>query len=103
MTYMINVDLETPNVSGGPTDCPSNLHEHLGRHFDLTVHAVGCAIRGARAVDRPPKRFWDDNHGTGYTLDGVVERVRALRAEHGKAYARRCRKCEVEPHLPDWD
>jgi len=100
---MINVDLETPNVSGGSTDCQSNLHEPLGRHFDLTVHAVGCAVRGIRAVHRPPRRYWDDNDGAGYSLEAVVERVRALRGEHPDAYPRRCRKCEVEAHLPDWD
>ena len=74
MTYMINIDLETPNASGGSTDCQSNLHEPLGRHFDLTVHAVGCAIRGVRAADRPPKRYWDDNKGAGYSFEAVVAR-----------------------------
>jgi hypothetical protein len=103
MTYMINVDLEALNVSGGSTDCQSGLHELLGRHFDLTVHALGCAIRGARAVSRPPKRYWDDNGGTGYGFETVVERVRTLRAQHPDAYPRRCRKCEVQAHLPDWD
>jgi hypothetical protein len=103
MNYMINVDLETLNVSGGSTDCQSTLHEPLGRHFDLTVHYVGCAIRGSRAVHRPPTRYWDDNSGAGYSFDAVVDRVRALRAEHRAAYPRRCRKCDVEAHLPDWD
>ena len=49
MKYMINVDLETKNVSGGATDCQSELHEAFGRHFDLTVHSIGCACRRARA------------------------------------------------------
>ena len=103
MNYMINVDLESPNVSGGSTDCQSTLHEPLGRHFDLTVHAIGCAVRGGRAVNRPPTRYWDDNGGAGYSLDVVVQRVRALRSEHPSAYPRRCRKCDVEAHLPNWD
>jgi len=102
MNYMINVDLETRNVSGGSTDCQSTLHESFGSHFDLTVHAIGCAAQGARAVNRPT-RYWDDNGGAGYSLYAVVQRVRSLRAEHPGAYPRRCRKCEVEAHLPDWD
>ena len=104
MTFMINVDLETPNViGGGSTDCPSKLHEPLGRHFDLTVHAVGCTARNRRAVDHAPTRYWDDNNGAGYDLDAVVQRVQLLRAEHPGGYPRRCRKCKVEAHVPDWD
>ena len=103
MTYMINVDLETRNVSGGSTDCPSAMHERLGRHFDLTVHALGCTVRGGRAVHRPPTRYWDDNRGAGYTLEEVVQKVHSLRTQHPNAYARRCTKCEVETHAPDWD
>jgi hypothetical protein len=102
MNYMINVDLETRNICGTSTDCQSALHEPLGRHFDLTVHALSCAIRGGRAADRP-KRYWEDDGGGGYTFQGVVEKVRALRAEHPQAYPRRCRVCDVESHLPDWD
>jgi hypothetical protein len=102
VNFMINVDLETANVSGGSTDCQSKLHEPLGRHFDLTVHAVGCAARGPRAASRPT-RYWDDNEGAGYDLDAAVQKVRLLRGEHPSAYPRRCRKCEVEAHLPDWD
>ena len=37
MNYTITVDLETPNVRGGPTDCQSPLHEPLGPHFNLRV------------------------------------------------------------------
>jgi hypothetical protein len=85
---MINVDLETPNVSGGGTDCQSVLHEALGRHFDLTVHVLGCGNRGSRAVHRPPTRYWDDNNGEGYTLQQVVERIRELRAQHRMARRR---------------
>jgi hypothetical protein len=103
MTYIINVDLESANVSGGSTDCQSKLHESLGRHFDLTVHGRGCAIRGVRAVHRPPTRYWDDNDGAGDSFEAVVQTVRALIAEHPEAYPRRCRKCGVGAHLPDWD
>lgn len=103
MSFMINVDLETPNISGGSTDCQSKLHEPLGRHFDLTVHALDCVVRGTRAVNRRPTRYWDDNEGAGYDLDAVVQKLRLLRGEHPGAYPRRCRKCEVAAHLPDWD
>ena len=103
MHYMINVDLETRNVSGGSTDCQSKLHEPLGRHFDLTVHDVGCAVRGGRAVNRQPTRYWDDNGGAGYSLEAVVQTVRSLRTQHPDAYPRRCQKCDVEAHLPDWE
>jgi hypothetical protein len=103
MNYVINVDLETPNVSGGSTDCQSPLHDTLGRHFDLTVHAIGCAARRGHAANRPPTRYWDDDGGAGYSLDAVVQRVRSLQTQHPNAYPRRCRKCDVQPHLPDWD
>jgi hypothetical protein len=103
MNYMINVDLETPNVSGGSTDCQSALHEPLGRHFDMTVHAINFVVRGSRAAQRPPKRYWGDNGGAGYNFEAVVNRVRSLRAEYPDAHPRRCRKCDVDPHLPDWD
>jgi hypothetical protein len=79
MNYMINVDLESANVSRGRNDCRSALHDSLGLHFDLTVHALACQIHGARVVDRPPTRYWDDSSGHGYTLPEVVEQVRALR------------------------
>lgn len=100
---MINVDLEAPNVSGGGTDCQSAQHEVLGRHFDLTVHVLGCGSRGSRAVNRPPTRYWDDNNGEGYTLQQVLERIHELRAQHPDAYPRRCRNCGVEAHPPEWD
>jgi len=104
MAYMLNVDLETKNVSGGgPTDCQSASHEPFRRHFDLTVHVLGCPARGSRAVQRPPTRYWDDNEGAGYTLNRLVERIGKLRAQHPDAYARRCRMCGVEAHLPEWD
>jgi len=101
--YMINVDLETPNSSGGSTDCRSVLHKPLGRHFDLTVHALECGSRSSRSANRPPRRYWDDNNGEGYTLPQVIQRIRMLRAHNADAHARRCRSCGVEPHLPDWD
>jgi hypothetical protein len=101
--YMINVDLEAPNVSGGGTDCQSDLHEPLGRHYDLTVHVLGCGTHGSRSVHRPPTRYWDDNDGKGYTLQQVVERILELQAKHRDAHARRCRICGVQPNLPEWD
>jgi hypothetical protein len=100
MNYMINVDLESAN---GGNDCKSALHDGLGPHFDLTVHALGCQVHGARVVDRPPTRYWDDNAGQGYPFAEVVERVRALRLKHPNGHARRCRKCDVHGNLPDWD
>src|SRR5688572_28735790 len=36
MSYMINVDFETRNVTGSSTECRSTLPEPLGPHFDLT-------------------------------------------------------------------
>ena len=103
MEYMINVDLEAPNVSGGGTDCQSELHEGFGRHYDLTVHERGCRCRNSRSVNRPPTRYWDDNDGEGYSLEEVVERLRTLQAEHADAYPRRCRTCSVEVNPPLWD
>src|SRR5262245_43916376 len=104
MVYMINIDLESANVSGGgPTNCSSALHEVLGRHYDMTVHVLGCAARGSRSVQRPPTRYWDDNNGEGYPLQTMVERIHVLRATHPDAHSRRCRLCGVGPHLPDWD
>lgn len=102
MSYMINVDLESKNSSDAG-NCHSKLHSALGLHFDLTVHAVGCQIRGGRAVDRPPTRYWDDNGGAGYSWAQVVDLARALRDRHPDAHVRRCLKCEVESNLPDWD
>ncbi len=58
MDYMINIDLETKNVSGGATDCQSVLHEDYGRHFDLTVHALECGSRKDGGIYRPPTRYW---------------------------------------------
>jgi hypothetical protein len=103
VTYVINVDLELKNVSGSSNDCPSKLHENLGPHFDLTVHALQCQVRGSRMVSRPPTRYWIDNGGHGYSLGDVVVRVRALGLQHPEAHPRRCQKCGVEAHLPDWD
>lgn len=103
MPYVINVDLETKNINGGTNDCPSKLHAELGLHFDLTVHSVDCPVRGARMVSRPPTRYWDDNQGHGYSVDEVVARIRALVAQYSDARPRRCPRCDVESHLPDWD
>jgi hypothetical protein len=101
--YMINVDLETANESGGGTDCHSAQHKSYGSHFDLTVHMLSCGSHGSRAVHRPPTRYWDDNEGEGYTLLQVTERIRELRVKHPDAYPRRCRICSVEPCPPVWD
>jgi hypothetical protein len=103
MRYMINVDLEAPNETGSGTDCRSELHRNLGRHFDLTVHTLGCTHRNRRSVNRPPRRFWDNNGGAGYTLQGVVERLGKLQLEHPDAHPRRCGRCGVEAYLPHWD
>jgi hypothetical protein len=100
---MINVDLETRNESGGEPHCQSAMHEDLGPHFDLTIHARGCKSRNNRSVHRPPTRYWDDNNGEGYTLLQVIEQIRLLRSQHPNAYPRRCRSCGIDAHLPDWD
>jgi hypothetical protein len=104
MGYMINVDLETKNVSGGATDCKSELHKKKGhgRHFDLTVHILGCGCRRGGGANRST-RYWDDNHGKGYTLQGVVEKVKEIQAQHAGAYPRRCRVCGVKANPPHWD
>jgi len=102
MDYMINVDLETRNVSGGATDCQSALHKAYGRHFDLTVHALGCGCRKGVGTHRPPTRYWDDNNGKGYALQEVVNKIQAIQATHPHAYLRRCRRClKAEPGC--WD
>src|SRR5262245_34467528 len=102
--YMINVDLEDTNIrNGGADNCPSILHQNLGDHYDLTVHVLGCGRRYSREVDRPPTRYWDDNGGAGYTLQGVIGKIHELLAQHPDAHARRCRSCAVDAHLPDWD
>ncbi len=103
MKYMINVDLETMNISGGATDCRSALHEGHGRHYDLTVHALGCRHRQGTGTHRPPSRYWDDNEGAGYTLEEVIERIRILQSQHKRAYGRRSRACGVESQPPHWD
>jgi hypothetical protein len=102
MRYMINVDLETKNLSGGKPECPSKMHSDLGRHYDLTVHALDCGSR-SRPAHRPPTRYWDDNSGEGYALDALLERIRELRAHHSNAYPRRCLSCDVGAHKPEWD
>ncbi len=104
MRYMINVDVEDTNVTnGGEDNCASVLHQNLGDHYDLTVHVLGCPSRNSREVYRPPTRYWDDNGGGGYTLQQVVEKIRELVAQHRDAHPRRCRRCDVEAHLPEWD
>ena len=62
MRYMINVDLETKNVSGRETHCRSKAHEAHGRHYDLTVHELGCKYRRVGGTHRPT-RYWDDGDG----------------------------------------
>ena len=101
--YIINVDLETPNVDGGRMDCKSALHADLGPHYDLTVHAISCGSRNRRSAHNPPTRYWLHNEEAGYNLDDAVEQVRRLSAQHPNAYARRCGVCNVPPHTPDWD
>lgn len=104
MKYIINVDLEHLNEClDGRADCQSQLHKGYGRHFDLTVHALGCGHLNSRSVVDRPRRYWDRNNGEGYTLQQVVERIQELRMRHSDAYPRRCASCNVEAHLPDWD
>ena len=102
MSYMLNVDLESANGTES-LPCPSALHQSLGRHFDITIHAIDCFVRGGCAVQGRPRRFWDDHGGAGYNLREVVERIKTLRVQHPDAYPRRCSKCEVESNLPHWD
>jgi hypothetical protein len=97
--YMINVDLESPNV----VDCRSKLHEAYGRHYDLTVHRLNCGSRNKNSVGGRSTRFWDDNDGAGYLIEQVVQRVQQLHIQHPNAYARRCTLCGVDAHLPEWD
>ena len=101
--YMINVDLETFNVKGGATDCSSALHGAYGPHYDLTVHELGCRCHNSRSVHRPPMRYWDDNRGSGYTLNEGSEKVATLHRQYVDAYARRCSICDVDAHPPYWD
>jgi len=101
---MINVDLETRNVSGGAgTDCQSPQHKLYGRHYDFTVHSLECGCRGNRAADRPPQRYWDNKNGEGYTLQEVVGRLQDLQSQHADAYPRRCHVCGVQANVPHWD
>ena len=104
MDYMINIDLETKNVSGGgATDCQSELHEDYGRHFDLTIHEFGSKCRKSNSVDRPPTRCWEPRGDKGYTLDEVVEALQKIHADNADAYPRRCRVCGVPANPPYWD
>lgn len=103
MKYMINIDLETRNLSEGRPNCPSALHEKCGRHYDLTVHVLGCGSRNSRAVHRPPSRYWDDKDGEGYTFKEAVERLQGIVRNRPDVHLRRCSKCGVEAYLPHWD
>ena len=104
MKYMINVDLEAKNDYGRETDgCPSARHQQLGWHYDLTVHSLECRCRRGGGAEPRPKRFWDHNNERGYTLQEVIERLRAIRATNPEAHPRRCSVCSVEANPPDWD
>lgn len=103
MTYMINIDLEVLNEFNGDPACASALHVAYGKHYDLTVHALGCSTRNSRSVSNRTKRYWDDNNGSGYSLEAVIQRVRELQLQERNAFARRCGRCGVSQHLPDWD
>jgi hypothetical protein len=102
MTYMIHVDVEHMNEGGAVRTCSSPLHEPLGPHFDLTVHALGCRIRDRHPGQRPG-HYWDDHAGAGYTQDALPDAVAALKRKHREAHPRRCIVCAVGPHPPDWD
>jgi hypothetical protein len=95
MRYMINVDLETRNVYGGATNCDSREHRNLGRHFDLTVHDFDRGCRGPRAAHRPPKRYWDDNGGKGYTSERLAGRIQALQKSRLDVFPRGCLRCKI--------
>lgn len=99
MTYIINVDLETPNEYGGPANCESLGHRELGPHFDLTVHAIDSGCRNSRSVHRPPTRYWDDNDGNGYSTEEVKGLLQALEGANVETYSRLCGKCNVPPDV----
>ena len=102
MKYMLNVDLDQKNESGGE-DCKSDLHLDIGRHADLTVHRLGCGHRPEGTVRRPELRWWDDNNGEGYTLKEIIQVIHQMQSEHSDAYPRRAKRCGVEANLPHWD
>ncbi|MGD9903271.1 MAG: hypothetical protein AB7U83_07355 [Vicinamibacterales bacterium] len=102
MTYMIHVDVEHTNEGGAVRTCSSPLHEPLGPHYDLTVHALGCRIRDRHPGERPG-HYWDDHGGAGFSLEALPDAVAALTRKHPEAHPRRCIVCEVGPHLPQWD
>lgn len=102
--YVIGVDLQTKNdfhSSDKNTRCHSTSHEDKGRHFDFTIHNAECRFIGNADVD---DRYWigKDN---GLTLSEVVDELKKALARHNdrKPYARRCSKCDVPSHRPDWD
>ena len=102
MTFMVNVDLETQNMSGGDPDCRSGGHRGLGWHDDLTVHLLGCSYRRGRGAHRE-RRYWDDNDEQGYSIDEVTDLINEIRGVEPDAYARRCRVCGVPANPPYWD
>jgi len=101
--YQIKVDLETCNIAGGEPNCRSPMHARHGRHYDITIHSFPSRCRSGRGARRPPTRYWDDNSRQGYTLKGVVTQARVIIGQEPKPMDRRCRKCNVPPHPPDWD
>lgn len=102
MTYMLHVDVEHTNEGGAVRTCSSPLHERLGAHFDLTVHALGCRIRDRHPGQRA-SHYWDDNGGAGYSHEALPGAVAALGQKHPEAHPRRCIVCDVGPHPPMWD
>jgi hypothetical protein len=102
MEYMISVDLETMSISRGATDCQSTLHEAHDRHYDLTVHVLGCGCRREGGAHCPPTRYRDDNGSQEYTLQEVVrgsERFRLNMLTHTLGAA----KCDVGANPPHRD
>jgi hypothetical protein len=100
--YQINVDREIPNVPGGQPACRSPMHAHIGPHHEITIHEFPSECRPGIGATRP-SRFWDDNAGQGFALAAVASQAQAIILEELGLKIRRCRRCRVPPHLPDWD
>ena len=101
--YQINIDHEIPNIAGGEPNCRSPMHANLGRHHEITIHSFPSGCRKNGGADRPPARGWDDHDRQGYTLAEVATQAQAIIDKEPGLRVRRCRKCHVPPHLPDWD
>lgn len=101
--YQINVDHEIPNVAGGQPNCRSPLHAQIGPHYEITIHSFPSECRKGGGTNRPPTRSWDDSGGRGYVFADVVAQAQTIVAREPGLKVRRCRRCNVPPHLPEWD